>query len=640
MRRGEFLLPAGSALVVLALCAVVFTIWQLRSDAIDEAKRDIANLALVLAEQTGRSVQAIDLVLRELQDDFAKLDIDTPQTFTRTLETETIHRLLKDRLARLSQADAITLINAEGRLVNSSRPWPVPAIDLSDRDYYQHFRAENDGSAYISAPVQNRATGTWTVYIVRRINSAEGRFVGMILGAVQIKYFADIYRSIELPRQESFLLLRRDGTVLVRHHDPVPRAGQIIPAYSPWHALVAKGGGHYVSPGYFDGKTRMVAVRPLRDYPLVVNAGVMEKAVLAPWREQALLIGTTALVFLFFALYLMRKVHVQVLRLRNSEVSLTRQNQELAQLSQQLAAGRKELASKSDELETTLHTMNQGLMLVDANGLVVICNKRAMDLLDLPPDLMALRPRYLDVLKYQWETNLSGRDERSFEDFIVARTVLDRPYSKELRRANGRIIELHSMPRPGGGAVRTFTDITERKAAEERIRYFAHHDDLTRLVNRVVFQERLAEAVALAAGSRRGLAVLYLDLDHFKQVNDTRGHDVGDQVLAEAAKRMRAAVRTADTVARIGGDEFAVILPFLDEPEDATRLAQRLVVMLGESFMVDAGAITLGVSIGIALFPQDGTSADELVRRADRALYDAKRAGRSTYRVHQHGPAH
>lgn len=128
---------------------------------------------------------------------------------------------------------------------------------------------------------------------------------------------------------------------------------------------------------------------------------------------------------------------------------------------------------------------------------------------------------------------------------------------------------MRSIPMTSGGFVRTYLDITERKLAEERVKYLAHHDDLTRLVNRVAFRERLQDAMKTAHAKGRGTGLLYLDLDRFKEVNDTRGHDVGDRVLAEAALRMQASVRTSDTVARLGGDEFAVILPSLDDRGDA-----------------------------------------------------------------------
>jgi diguanylate cyclase (GGDEF)-like protein len=628
---GAFYLPAGGILIVAAVAAVGGTIWQLRADAIEEAQRDTANLAIILAEQAERSVQAIDFVVRELQDDIQRMAFDSPETFEAALADEGIHRRLAARLTRLPQADALALISARGTSVNSSRSWPAPAADFSDRDYVQHFSAADDPHAFVSAPVKSRVTGRWTIYLARAINSPEGKLLGVILAGVELRYFEQIFRAIDLPRHETFSLLRRDGIMLVRVPDRVGRVGFAINPASPWHEIVAKGSGTYLSPGVVEGKPRMITVQPLRDYPLVINVGVNEDAVLAVWRNQAFFIAAAASLLLVFAAFLARMVRRQLRRLRESEASLTRQNEDLIRLSDELSVSERHLAEKSRVLGTTLATMDQGLMIIDPAGTIVLSNKRAAKLLELPEALLAARPTLHELLDYQWRTNLCGRDEGSFEEFAGPRLVLDRQNFQELRWPNGRVVEIRSIPRDGGGAVRTYTDITERKRVEERARFFANHDDLTRLVNRSMFRKRLEETIALASSDRRGLAVFYLDLDRFKQVNDTRGHEVGDRVLVECAKRMRSAVRSIDVIARIGGDEFAIILPFLQESEPAEHLAKRLVALMAEPFVIDDESLTIGASIGVALFPQHGSTIDALLRHADQALYEAKRSGRNTF---------
>lgn len=604
---------AGAALLIAAASAMALAIVQLRQDALDDAYRDIANLASVLGEQTGRSVQAIDLVLRDLQDTVSEMKLDTTDSFDRVVGGETIYRELREKRDRLPQADTFAFIDSRGRLANSSSDKPNIGLDLSDRDFFQHFRTRDERSLFVSAPVQSRATGAWTIYLARRIDSSRGDFLGVVIGGVAIRYLEEVYKSIDLPRHESFVLARRDGVILLRHPDTSQRAGQFFPPQSPWHALVAKGGGFYTSPGYFDGVERMVAVRPLRDFPLVVNAAVSKDEALATWQRQAITMGIGSFLVFAYAAFLMRVTLRQVTRLQESE---------------------SHLADRSQELETILETMDQGLMMVDQHGVVVQCNMQAKRLLDLPDALMAAQPSFDAVLAYQWNTNQSGREDGSFEEFVRKRRIGDRPHTQEIKRPDGRVIETRSIPMAAGGFVRTYTDITERKAAEEKVHYLAHHDDLTRLANRIAFRERLHEAMAMARTSTRGAAVLYLDLDHFKQVNDARGHDVGDRVLADAAQRMRSAVRTIDTVARLGGDEFAIILPFLEDVATAESLARRLIAKLAEPYVIDDVPSSIGVSIGIAIYPQDGRSVDKVLHCADGALYEAKRAGRNTYRLH------
>ena len=199
----------------------------------------------------------------------------------------------------------------------------------------------------------------------------------------------------------------------------------------------------------------------------------------------------------------------------------------------------------------------------------------------------------------------------------------------ERRRPNGCVIEVHSTLLPGGGFVRTYTDITARRSAEERVRFIAHHDFLTELASRAVFHERLRAATTEAD---RPFAVLCLDLDRFKAVNDTLGHGAGDRLLVEVAARMRASVREADLVARMGGDEFAILQMLPDQEAQPAALAERLLAMVSAPYDIGGRSVGIGVSIGIALYPDDAMTSDALLRQADIALYRAKSNGRNTYR--------
>ena len=277
--------------------------------------------------------------------------------------------------------------------------------------------------------------------------------------------------------------------------------------------------------------------------------------------------------------------------------------------------------------------MDQGLLTINDQGRITIYNRRVEEMLDLPAGMLAEQPLFADVIAYQ----------RSLGEFDVAGQVIpaevssglvaDQPHRYERLRPNGRAIEVHSIPLGGGGMVRTFTDISERRRSEEQVRYFARHDSLTKLVNRFVFQERLQQAIDLAARAGRAVAVLCLDLDRFKMVNDTRGHAAGDKLLAEVSTRLLASVRDCDTVARMGGDEFAIVQPLTDGPYEAEALAARLLEIISRPYDIDGSSAVIGVSVGIALYPAHGANAGILLRNADTALYRSKADGRGVSRM-------
>jgi diguanylate cyclase (GGDEF)-like protein len=197
--------------------------------------------------------------------------------------------------------------------------------------------------------------------------------------------------------------------------------------------------------------------------------------------------------------------------------------------------------------------------------------------------------------------------------------------------ANGAVLEVHHTPLPDGGAVRTITDITERKRAEQEIVRLAHHDALTGLANRNLLHGRIEQAISRAKRHGEGFAVLCVDLDRFKTVNDTLGHSVGDELLRQLAERLKGCVGDIDTVARVGGDEFVVLQSRASRMDEAGALARRIQQCVGEPYRVAGSHMSIGVSIGIALAPQDGMGVDQLLGNADLALYRAKAGGRNTF---------
>ena len=214
---------------------------------------------------------------------------------------------------------------------------------------------------------------------------------------------------------------------------------------------------------------------------------------------------------------------------------------------------------------------------------------------------------------------------------VFAITADNVPVTRITELSDGRAIMIKHQPMPDGGFVATHEDITEQRNVEARIKHMAHHDALTDLPNRLLLREQLERALEerRAAGP---IAVLWLDLDRFKEVNDTLGHATGDALLKGVAERLQSCVRAEDTVARLGGDEFAIVQTGTSQPVGATVLAARLIEAIGAPFQINGHQIVVGASVGISIAPEDTESADELLKNADLALYRAKSDGRGTYR--------
>lgn len=237
-----------------------------------------------------------------------------------------------------------------------------------------------------------------------------------------------------------------------------------------------------------------------------------------------------------------------------------------------------------------------------------------------------------------------GPDEYPVER--AAREGIDiRGFEEEIAFDDGSVTHLigNAKPllNPAGkiyGAVAAFVDISARKDAEERIRQLAHLDPLTRLPNRILLMDRIEQALAISQRNHARAAVIFLDLDHFKEINDRLGHHVGDQLLQRVAERIRASIREADTVSRLGGDEFIIVLPELHNVADADVIAGKVLFLVGQEYIVAGQKLRVTASLGISIFPEHGRDAETLIRHADQAMYHAKQSGRNTHVVFRADP--
>jgi len=476
-RARSWLLSVGAILIGAAAFAAAFSIWERRQLDIEDAREDVGHWSVLLAVQAAAELQPIDAALEATRDQLAGLGTGSPSAFRQSVETVSIRDALLTRSKALPHA-ALLVADDRGTVLNG---WHGEAASLADRDFFQHFRASDDRGAFVGMPVRSRGTGGWTITIARRIAAPDGQFLGVVAGGVALERLTDPPRGAVRDPDTEVQFARPDGTLLVRSGAPAG-ADQRVQDDQAWSRAVARGGGAFREAGTSGGGPRFVSVRPVADLPLVVEVGMSEQAALAGWWRQSTAIAVAMAVVLATVAGLLWLLGLQFRRLQRSEASLAAQNAELAetqrrreiqaeelrQTAERLAGSERKLAEESHLLVTTLDFMDQGILMVTPDRKVAVCNRQAMEMLQLPAALMASRPDFDAVLAFQLQSNEFTQSPGIEQDLIHRKgTYLDRPHVYERRRPNGRMLEIRTIPTPAGGVVRTYTDITERKAAEE-----------------------------------------------------------------------------------------------------------------------------------------------------------------------------
>jgi diguanylate cyclase (GGDEF)-like protein len=396
--------------------------------------------------------------------------------------------ILREKAKNLPYVEALTLVSSEGELYNFSRSWPIPSVNVADRDYYKALVANPELDSFLSEPVQNRGTGTWTIYLARKMRDTHGNMLGMVLGAMRLDYFEEFYDSINTGAGSSISLFRSDGMLLVRNPPISNGVGKIYPRLNMavTRSISSRDNQPVTHLSAADNQERLTTVKQLSRYPVVVTVSESLSSIAASWRPEGVVIGTGA------------------------------------------------------------------VMLCVILGVCAFLGKRQLN------------------IQYR---------------------------------------------------------------LSDAANHMARHDALTGLPNRVLFSEHLRKLVQPGSRHPVPVAILLVDLDYFKSVNDTLGHPAGDSLLRLIAERLVRCVGPGNLVARLGGDEFCIIQQSPTSLAATHELAQRLVYAIGVPCNVDGNQIVTSASIGITSAPADGTDADQLLKNADLALYRAKAEGRCSWRV-------
>jgi len=281
--------------------------------------------------------------------------------------------------------------------------------------------------------------------------------------------------------------------------------------------------------------------------------------------------------------------------------------------------------------ENIVEGMQEGVILEDADGVITFVNPRMGDMLGYEPE---------DIIGHHWTAIVDPASLAEVEEYTAKRTQKPQRYTLFLLTKGCTRLPVLVSARPlfeegeFNGVLTVFTDITHQKEREEHLRHLATHDKLTQLPDRELFQDRLEHAIARAKRNQTHVVVMLVDLDNFKEVNDTMGHTVGDDVIRIVADRLKHSIRQSDTVARFGGDEFIILLEDMENPDSGKIVAEKILKEVSRPLRVEGNEINLTASIGISHFPQDGGDFDTLLQLADRAMYRAKEEGESSYQVY------
>jgi len=610
------LIAALLAVNLLAIAASTYWLNQSKQQYIQRAEAQTRSIANTIERTLAASVDKIDFALQHLSD-----EMERHVRLQKPMASSEMHGIFANFHERLPEVEGLRMADAQGNLLISSRVPLIGPMQIADRDYFQALRDHPGTKLVITKPIMGRLVHHPIIVFARRASKPDGSFAGVVFATIPINHFQNLLSHFDLGLQGTTILRDTNLGLIVRNpalpNDPRGEVGDN--KVSPEFRQVIESGTTattFYTPVSSDGQERIFSFLRMQEAPFLINAGMSSTDYLAGWIDERNKAIFSTLCFAAFTLAL--------------GMVLTR----LLSLS----------AEENLRNRVYLRNASDGIQITDTLGHPVEANERFATMLGYT------RKELLALDESDW---FACWPEQEARDAILNQAGhSDAPLTIETRllRKDGSLLDVEVRCSHFTWTNRLLVhasvrDITERKANAEKIELLAFYDPLTNLPNRRLMLERLSRARVSCERHKHHAALMLIDLDNFKMLNDTLGHGVGDQLLLEVASRLQACVRLGDTAARMGGDEFVVILEELDPTawaaSQAETVAEKILNALRMPYQLELDPETPDMarhdyectaSIGIALFNGQTLSGDEVLKRADTAMYQAKASGRNAVR--------
>jgi diguanylate cyclase (GGDEF)-like protein/PAS domain S-box-containing protein len=602
------------ALPALFVVSAGIAIMQDYRATIKQAESDMRSVAVALDEHAMRTFGEADTLVR-----IAIAGIGRRGLAPTVADERGLHDILAAVTHDSPLISGAAVLSPDGWMRASAAVYPMTPVDSRDREYYTYLRAHRERGILVSRPVASRPSGTWGIPVARRVDNPDGSMKMIVSVGVDMAYFDRFYRGLQLGYSIRLMLVRRDGWVIMETplHPDVRHPNL---AHTRTFQMLASApiGVYQTESSALDGSARVVGYASLAQSPLVAVGSVARAEVLQPWARRSEQVAGLGVLSSVLVLCLLRFLWLQLAVLETAQQGLARRNEDLD------AARRRfqELVDGIDGVVWEALLPDFHFTYVSGNAAAIsgytaeqwIGDRRFWrDRLCTGPDGKHVDP----VLS----TDRPGLI-KPIEHHIVTPDGKDRWLRSNVMLADTRTGELH---------VRGVTiDITPQKVSELQLFEANHVDPLTRLPNRRALVEHIGHALLLAQHNQAVVAIVLIDIDNFNTLNDSLGHELGDEALVQVAGRLQGCLGPTDMLGRMGGDEFAVVMEDVDRVAlKVEHLAERVSASLEHNMPIGGRKVYLTASMGIALFPQDGADAHALIRNADTALYRVKAAGRN-----------